>query len=160
MEKDTDRNVNVIVLLSLSFFNHRMKQLTDCLPPESIPLVENQLSEYKNLTIRLVKPRKRILGNYFQDRDGKHIITLNENLASYAMLLVLIHEIAHLETRLKYGKKVSAHGKEWKQIYSSLLKNYIYENIFPKQWAETVFLHAQKPCATFPKSLAGLRMTE
>lgn len=160
MEKDTDRNASVIVLLSLSFFNHRMRQLTDCLPPESIPLVENQLSEYKNLTIRLVKPRKRILGNYFQDRDGKHIITLNENLAPYAMLLVLIHETAHLETRLIYGRKVNPHGKAWKQIYSSLLKNYIYENIFPKQWAETVFLHAQKPCATFPKSLAGLRMTE
>ena len=153
MGKDTVQNVNVIVLLSLSFFNHRMKQLTDCLPPESHKLVQSQLAEYDNLSIRLVKPRKRILGNYFQDGDSKHIITLNENLAPYAMLLVLIHELAHLETRLKYGKKVSSHGKEWKQIYSSLLKNHIYENIFPKQWSEIVFLHAQKPCATFPKTL-------
>lgn len=160
MEKDTDRNASVIVLLSLSFFNLRMRQLTDCLPPESIPLVENQLSEYKNLTIRLVKPRKRILGNYFQDIDGKHIITLNENLAPYAMLIVLIHETAHLETRLIYGRKVNPHGKEWKQIYSSLLKNYIYKNVFSKQLAESLMLHARKPCAMFPKSLAGLRMTE
>lgn len=160
MGKDTDQNVNVIVLLSLSFFNLRMRQLTDCLPPESHKLVQSQLAEYDNLSVRLVKPRKRILGNYFQDRDGKHIITLNENLAPYAMLIVLIHETAHLETRLIYGRMVNPHGKEWKQIYSSLLKNYIYKNVFSKQLAESLMLHARKPCATFPKSLAGLRMTE
>ena len=160
MGKDTVQNVNVIVRLSLSFFNHRMKQLTDCLPPESHKLVQKQLAEYDNLSIRLVKPRKRILGNYFQDGDGKHIITLNENLAPYAMLLVLIHELAHLKTRLIYAKTVSSHGKEWKAIYSSLLKEFIYKNIFPQDIAEEVMLHAQKPCACYPKSLDKLRLRE
>ena len=77
-------------------------------------------------------------------------------MSPYTTLVVLIHEIAHLETRLRYGKSVPAHGKEWKQTYTILLKSFIYSNIFPKSIAENIMLHAMKPLATMSKEFIGI----
>lgn len=104
----------------------------------------------------MVSPRSRKLGTYSQTPEGRHIITLNDNLSPYVMLIVLVHEMAHLENRLQNGRTVSPHGKEWKAIYSRMLKEYIYRNIFPEDLAETLMRHALKPCATFPKELMHL----
>ena len=134
-----------------------MNQLFTLLPPDSVPMMSDLISSFDNLTISIVSPRKRKLGDYCKQLNGTHRITLNEDLPPYAMLIVLIHEFAHLKTRLIYGKNVTSHGKEWKAIYSSLLKEFIYKNIFPQNIAQDVMLHAQKPCACFPKTLDKLR---
>jgi len=126
------------------------------LPAQSLEEVAKQLSAYPDTEIRLVPPRSRKLGTYSRTPDGKHLITLNDNLPPYVMLIVLVHEMAHLENRLQNGRTVSPHGKEWKAIYSRMLKEYIYRNIFPKDLAETLMRHVLKPCATFPKELMHL----
>lgn len=137
-----------------------MNRLLTLLPSDSVPMVSELISSFNNLTISLVPSRKRKLGDYSKPSEKSHRITINEDLPPYAMLIVLIHELAHLKTRLIYAKTVSSHGKEWKAIYSSLLKEFIYKNIFPQDIAEEVMLHAQKPCACYPKSLDKLRLRE
>lgn len=130
-----------------------MKLSAAHLPAQSFDKVAGQLSAYGNTEVRLVPPRSRKLGTYRPTPQGGHLITLNDNLPPYIMLIVLIHEMSHLENRLQNGNNVSSHGKEWKHIYSRMLKDYIYRNIFPKELAEPLMQHAQKPCATFPKEL-------
>ncbi len=133
-----------------------MKPLLTHLPAQSLEEVEKQLSAYPDTDIRLVPPRSRKLGTYSRTPEGRHIITLNDNLPPYVMLIVLVHEMAHLENRLQNGSTVSPHGKEWKAIYTRMLKEYIYRNIFPKDISELLMHHALKPCATFPKELSRL----
>lgn len=133
-----------------------MKLQATHLPAQSLEEVAKQLSAYPDTDIRLVSPRSRKLGTYSRTPEGRHIITLNDNLSPYVMLIVLVHEMAHLENRLQNGRTVSPHGKEWKAIYSRMLKEYIYRNIFPEDLAETLMRHALKPCATFPKELMHL----
>ena len=121
MAKSIVQNANATVRLSLSFLCPTMRGLYTLLPPEAEKKCYDLISGYKDLTIKTVHSRKRTLGNYRQCADGEHLITINDNLSPYMTLVVLIHEIAHLETRLRYGKSVPAHGKEWKQTiqYSS-----------------------------------------
>lgn len=157
MAKSIERNASVIVRLSLFTIRIKMNRLFTLLPPDSVSMVSDLVSSFDNLTISIVSPRKRKLGDYCKQLSGTHRITLNENLPPYAMLIVLVHELAHLKTRLIHGKNVTSHGKEWKAIYSNMLKEFIYKNIFPQNIAQDVMLHAQKPCACFPKTLDKLR---
>lgn len=156
MAKSIVQNANATVRLSLSFLCPTMRGLYTLLPPEAEKKCYDLISGYKNLTIKTVHSRKRTLGNYRQCGNGEHLITINDNLSPYTTLVVLIHEIAHLETRLRYGKSVPAHGKEWKQTYTILLKSFIYSNIFPKSIAENIMLHAMKPRATMSKEFIGV----
>ncbi len=156
MAKSIVQNANATVRLSLSFLFLTMRGLYSLLPPEAEKKCSDLIAGYKNLTIKTVHSRKRTLGNYRQSSNGEHLITINDNLSPYTTLVVLIHEIAHLETRLRYGRAVSAHGKEWKQTYTTLLKSFIYSNIFPKSIAENVMLHALKPQATISKEFIGI----
>lgn len=156
MVKSTDTSVNATVRLSLSLFQTLQMELSDFLPPACLDILQRQLSGYTNLKIITVPARRRKLGDYCELPGGWHRITLNNNLSPFAMLLVLIHETAHLETRLRYGKAVRPHGAEWKQIYSRLLKTYVYANVFPVEFAEKVLLHAKNPSYCFPRSLSPL----
>ncbi len=156
MVKSIDTSVNATVRLSLSLFQALQMALSDFFPPTCLDILQRQLSAYPNTKIVTVPARRRKLGDYCQMPSGEHRITLNDNLSPFAMLLVLIHETAHLETRLRYGKAVQPHGKEWKETYSRLLKTYVYANVFPIEFADKVLQHAQKPSYCFPRSLLPL----
>ncbi len=133
-----------------------MKPLLTHLPAQSLEEVEKQLSAYPNTEIKLSPARSRTLGSYHPTAEGGHLIRLNDDLSPYAMLIVLIHEMAHLENRMQNGRTTASHGKEWKTIYTRMLKEYIYRNIFPQDISELLMHHALKPCATFPKELSRL----
>jgi SprT protein len=89
------------------------------------------LNQYKvHLTIK--RERKRVLGDYrHATRNQTHRISINSNLNKYAFLITLIHELAHLVTFMQHGNRVQAHGREWKQIYAMLLKDFLVLQIFP-----------------------------
>jgi len=110
---------------------HPMHALAAFLPDGTFEQVVDYLHKYKvHLTIS--RERKSVLGDYRNAIPGKnHRISVNKNLNKYAFLITLLHELAHLLTFEKYGHRVMSHGKEWKQLYSSLLVTFVQHNVFP-----------------------------
>lgn len=78
------------------------------------------------------KARKTKLGDYRQPWDGKpHRISVNGDLNQYAFLVTTVHEMAHLTTFAKYGRKVKSHGAEWKSEFRELFQPLIQKEILP-----------------------------
>ncbi len=46
-------------------------------------------------------------------------------------MVTLLHELAHLLTYEKFGRRVQAHGREWKNIYGKILAQFIEKKVFP-----------------------------
>lgn len=108
-----------------------LQQLSDFLPPATYEPVAEYLHFYK-IHLTVTRQRKTILGDYrHQTHSSNHRISVNGNLNPFAFLITLLHEIAHLLTYEQHGNRISAHGKEWKNIYSNLLKQFLEHKIFP-----------------------------
>lgn len=74
------------------------------------------------VNFKITKPRTTKHGDYRPPHNGKtHRITVNGDLNPYAFLITAIHEFAHMTTHIKYGRKVKAHGPEWKTEFRQLL---------------------------------------
>lgn len=116
-----------------------VEALKKYLPEDFIPyVVEIMFSEKVNFKIS--KPRSTKLGDYRAPvGDKPHRITINGNLNPYSFLITTLHEFAHLKTQVKYGNKVKAHGKEWKDEFRQLLIPIIAEGKLPKE-IETALL--------------------
>jgi hypothetical protein len=61
------------------------------------------------------------------------------------MLLTLTHEIAHLNNWVKHGRRVAAHGPEWKAGFGALLRELSEVSSLPKDYREALRFHAQRP---------------
>lgn len=85
------------------------------------------------------KARKTKLGDYRQPWDGKpHRISVNGDLNKYAFLVTTIHEMAHLTTFEKHGRRVSSHGSEWKSEFKELFEPIIQKEILPSDVTQAV----------------------
>jgi SprT protein len=108
-----------------------LQQLAHFLPAGAFDNIAASLHTHK-VHLTITRERKTVLGDYRHAlRDRNHRISVNGNLNPFAFLITLIHELAHLVTFEQYGHRVAAHGKEWKQLYSVLLKQYLGRQIFP-----------------------------
>ena len=89
-------------------------ELQTYLPATGFEEVLYYLQHHKvHLTIS--RKRQSILGDYrHAHSDKNHRISVNGNLNKYAFLITLLHELAHLFTYEKFGHRVQAHGREWK----------------------------------------------
>ncbi len=102
-----------------------INHLQNFLPPHTYDAVLHYLQQYK-VHFTVARERKSILGDYRHRTMGKnHRISVNGNLNTYAFLITLIHELAHLLQFENYGNKFSAHGREWKTIFGELLAQFI-----------------------------------
>jgi hypothetical protein len=109
-----------------------LKRLSDYLPENTFEAVVIYLNEFK-VHLTVAKNRASVLGDYRHKTDAKyHRISVNGNLNQYAFLITLLHELAHLLTYENFGRRVSAHGREWKSIYGKLLAQFIEKKIFPQ----------------------------
>ena len=109
-----------------------LQSLIDFLPEGAYPMVEPYLLHYK-VHLTITRSRSSVLGDYRNAHSGKaHRISVNGNLNPYAFLVTLLHELAHLITFIRFGHRVEAHGREWKQQFSELLKHFIGASFFPK----------------------------
>ena len=106
-------------------------RLKSYLPDGSFDEVLHYLQLHKvHLTIS--RKRQSILGDYRHAYEGRsHRISVNGNLNTYAFLITLLHELAHLLTYEAHGHKVMAHGREWKQVFSSILARFLMKKVFP-----------------------------
>ena len=107
-------------------------QLGRYLPQASIdPIFE--FMDANCVQFHITRERRSKLGDYRcpQLNHNYHEISINGNLNPYYFLLVLLHEMAHLNTYLHYHNRVAPHGHEWQEHYRQLLAQYIQYNAFP-----------------------------
>ncbi|APX99869.1 SprT-like domain-containing protein [Lacinutrix venerupis] len=116
-------------------------------PSQAIPRVL-KLLEHDDLVVLVKKERKTRHGDYRKLPNGKHQITINENLNSYRFLITLIHEIAHFETYKTYGKHIKPHGLEWKRTFQHLMLPFINPEIFPMDLLPLLARHFKNPKAS------------
>lgn len=102
------------------------------MPANAINKIAPWFEKYQ-IRLTITKARKSILGNYLHPHTGHphHAITINGNQNPYSFLVTLLHELAHLETFVRYGNRVAAHGLEWQNCYRMIMVEYLGSNIFP-----------------------------
>ncbi len=118
------------------------------LPEGSFEEVAQYLKQHK-VHLTITRERQTILGNYRNKLINKnHRISINGNLNQYSFLITLLHELAHLVTYEKYGNNVMAHGRQWKEEYSGILKFFIPKKVFPPDIERVLLQSLNNPAAT------------
>jgi SprT protein len=101
-----------------------LEYLQQYLPDGSAALVLQYLHHYR-VHLTITRERKSILGDYrHATHERNHRISVNGNLNKFSFLITLVHELAHLLTYQQYGNRVQSHGREWKNLYAFLLKDF------------------------------------
>ncbi len=125
-----------------------VSHLQHFLPPGTGDAVLAYLHQYK-VHLTVAKERKSILGDYrHRTHHTNHRISVNGNLNKYAFLVTLLHEIAHLLTFEQFGRSVQAHGREWKMIFSGLLKQFVESKVFPADIEYELLQSLHNPAAS------------
>lgn len=108
--------------------------LSRYLPPTAVDSIYHYLNS-NAVHLHITRKRSSKLGDYRmpQPRHQYHEISVNGDLTPHMFLLVLLHEMAHLDTFLQYGRSVQPHGHEWQQHYSRLLRQYALQGHFPAE---------------------------
>jgi SprT protein len=122
--------------------------LNSFLPEGSFEEVARYLHQYK-VHLTITRERQTILGNYRNKVvDKNHRISINGNLNKYSFLITLLHELAHLLAHEKYGHRIQAHGKQWKEEYGKILSEFIPKKIFPADIERSLLISLKDPAAT------------
>ena len=132
----------------MSKVEHPLHALANYLPEGAFEPVVQLIHQYK-VHLTVTRERKSVLGDYRHPFLGSnHKITVNGNLNKYEFLITLLHELAHLLCFEQYRNRVEAHGKEWKNIYGSLLKAFIDLDLFPEDIKKSLKKTLLNPAAT------------
>lgn len=127
---------------------HFSNQLAAYLPETTSVAVTRLFSKY-NVTVRISRNRASKLGDYRPPQNGrKHTISINEDLNPYAFLITLIHELAHLINWEQYRGNIKPHGKEWKQTFQELMKEFVNDDVFPPDVLPELKDYLKNPRAT------------
>ena len=127
---------------------HPLHALKSYLPESSFEQVAFFLQHYK-VHLTITAQRQSVLGDYRNAIHGKnHRISVNGNLNKYSFLITLLHELAHMLAFENHGNRIMAHGKEWKLVYSNLLKDFISKKIFPQDIELALKDSLQDPAAS------------
>ena len=122
--------------------------LSSFLPEGSFEEVAYYLHHYK-VHLTITRERQSILGNYRNKVfDKNHRISVNGNLNKYSFLITLLHELAHLLAHEKYGHRIQAHGKQWKEEYGKILSEFIPKKNFPPEIEKLLVQSLKNPAPT------------
>jgi hypothetical protein len=125
-----------------------LEALKQFLPEGTFEMVSTYLYTHR-IHLTVTRERSSVLGDYRNAVHGKnHRISVNGNLNPYAFLYTLIHEIAHLLVYDQYGHRVASHGREWKHIFSLLLKEFLVEDVFPADIRAAIAASLGNPAAS------------
>jgi predicted SprT family Zn-dependent metalloprotease len=122
--------------------------LQSYLPEGSFDGVARYLLQYK-VHLTITRERQTILGNYRNKHsDQNHRISVNGNLNKYSFLITLLHELAHMLAWEKFGHRIQAHGRQWKQEYGKILSEFIPQKVFPPDIEKLLLQSLHNPAAT------------
>lgn len=130
-----------------------LDHLRNYLPPGTLDPVTAYLSDH-NVHLTIARERSSILGDYRHRTDHTHHrISVNGNLNQYSFLVTLLHELAHLLTFERYGRRVQPHGTEWKTIFGKLLQQFLSgtngaAQVFPEDIEKELRRSLQNPAAS------------
>lgn len=125
-----------------------LHKLSDYLPEGTLDSVLEFLHQYK-IHLTVTRGRQSLLGDYRQpDYRNGHRITVNGNMNCYEFLLTLLHELAHLLTFIQFGSQVPSHGKEWKEVFRSILSKFLGKGYFPGEVERAVLQSLGNPGAS------------
>ena len=128
----------------LAALQRRSPAIKRYLPDGSFDEVSHYLQQFK-VQLTITRERKSVLGDYRNSFGGKdHRISINGNLNTYAFLITLLHELAHLFTYERFGHRVQAHGPEWKNEYSKVLARFLLKKIFPADIQKTLLKYYER----------------
>lgn len=130
---------------------HGFEGLRPYLPDHSYELVMPLILQYK-VHLTVTRERSTKLGDYRNAWGNKnHRISVNGNLNTYAFLITLLHELAHLLAFEQYGHRIQPHGNEWKKVFGQLLAKFLEHHIFPndiaRQLSASLHNQAASTCA-------------
>lgn len=100
-----------------------------------LPFVSYLVDLYSSVNVSFVikNPRKTKFGDFKPlKKRGWSQITINNNLNKYGFLITALHEFAHLLIYEKHKNNVSPHGKEWKEVFKTLLIPVLESNKLPE----------------------------
>lgn len=118
------------------------------LPEGSFEAVSAYLQQH-HVHLTITRKRQSLLGDYRHAVNEKtHRISVNGNLNKYAFLITLLHELAHLFTFEKFGRRVQAHGSEWKHEFSQVLSQFLLRDIFPPDIRKVLLQSLGNPAAS------------
>ena len=122
------------------------------LPASAVEPVFNYIVS-NSIHFHITRQRSSKLGDYRmpQPRHQYHEISVNGDLSPHLFLLVLLHEMAHLETFKTHGRAVQPHGHEWQQQYRILLIQYFNDGHFPPE----IYPQLKKYTARIPLNRAA-----
>ena len=101
-----------------SLFCFMREILAPYLPEASIEYC-TQLSSQYDFKLDFSFNRKTKFGHYkYIPQTKQHIISINRGLSKPLFLITYLHELAHLDVTLNYGRRVRPHGTEWKNTFS------------------------------------------
>jgi len=128
------------------------------LPETAVEEVYRSIVQYK-IHLRITKNRSTKLGDYRPaQKNQPHRISINHNLNTYAFLITLIHEIAHLIVFENFNPRVRPHGKEWKYCFREIMEPYLGLEIFPYEIQIALKNYLKNPSASSNANLTLARV--
>lgn len=101
------------------------------------------------IQLKISKPRQSKFGDYRLAGPGQpHFISVNRDLNPYHFLITFLHEVAHLENYLQYGRSVKPHGDEWKKHFQYLGYPIFEKRILPQDVHQSLFRYLANPKAS------------
>lgn len=123
-------------------------------------LFENHLPIHSiNYCIKVSKPfdfelnvsfdRKSKFGHYkYWPTTKLHSISINKGLSKPLFLITFIHELAHLQVMVKYGREEKPHGLRWKRTFTTLMLPLLNPTIFEDKLLSRLAKHLKNPKAS------------
>jgi predicted SprT family Zn-dependent metalloprotease len=125
-----------------------LQQLRQYLPEGAFQEVSDYLQHY-HVHLTVTRQRQTVLGDYRHAHNGKpHRISVNGNLNQYSFLVTLLHELAHLFTYERFGHRVQAHGREWKEAFGHILARFLEKGVFPADVEQALKKSLLNPAAS------------
>lgn len=110
------------------------------LPTPALPHVAGFLFNNK-ISLVFSRPRQTKLGDYsFPNLLKKHghRISINANLDKNTFLWVMLHEIAHYQVFVAFGKRPKPHGDEFQTAFAKNLRFFNERHCFPAETEKLV----------------------
>ncbi|MCJ8152826.1 SprT-like domain-containing protein [Chryseobacterium sp. SSA4.19] len=126
-----------------------IQSLEKYLPQSTLPYLKIWFADYY-IHIKVTRNRDSKLGDYRKLPDHSHEITINSTLVPQLFFFVLTHELAHLIAFEKYGRRISAHGHEWKKTFSEMLLESL--SVYEENLRPVILKFSKSPKANFMAS--------